>query len=252
MKRYKVLGKAVPGVDSAEIFLPRGRSRDISQIMASCLGQAGAERTQIQATASAPVDVSWLPAAARAYNISPDIRDYVVAGVPYITSEYPNRNLQAFTGDEILRFRPRFGRVTYRTFVGKPTFRDHKNDNPLQAKGVNLDAVITPVPKYGVLKIIVLSAFDRTKDQITASAIADKKMNTYSMGAWVEQFRCSICGADANNPTCSHFRNTGKGGLTSKNELVYQNCFGVEYFEGSLVDSPADLTAVGEDVYLMD
>lgn len=251
MKRFKVLGKSVNGFGNTELFLPRGRSRDMGQIMASCLGEVGADRTQVRAAANTPVDISWLPAAAKAYKISGDIRDYVVSGVPYITSDFPNRNLQAFTGEEILRFRPRFGKVTYQTFIGKPTFQDHKNDDPLQAKGVNLDAVITYVPKYRVYKIIVLSAFDRTKDRELATAIADKDVNTYSMGAWVEVFKCGVpnCNSIATTPVCSHFRRFGKGGVTDKGELVYQNCYGVEFFEGSSVADPADYTAVGEDVY---
>lgn len=249
VKRFQVLGKNVNDVDSAELFLPRGKVRNIREVMASCLANAGAERTQIRAAAETPVDVSWLPAAAKAYKISPDIRDYVVAGVPYITSEFPNRNLQGFPSDEILRFRPRFGCVTYKTFIGKPTFRDHKNSDPLQAKGVNLDAVVSYVPKYNVYKIIVLSAFDRTKDPITAKAIARRESNTYSMGAWVEAFSCSCCGAPANRPSCIHFNKYGKGGVTPERHLVYQRCFGIEFFEGSLVQDPADLTAIGDDVY---
>lgn len=249
MKRFKVLGKSVPGVDSSELFLPKGKARDISEVMASFLYKAGVERTQVRATATSPVDVSWLPAAAKIYELSSNIRDYVVVGVPYITSDFPNRNLQAFSAGEILRFHPRFGRVTYRTFVGKPTFQNHKNNDVTQAKGVNLDAVVSYVPKYKVYKIIVLSAFDRTKDKILSTAIANKEANTYSMGAWVELFKCAICGTDANAPVCEHFLKWGKGNITPRNELVYQNCTGVEFFEGSNVDDPADVTAVGDDVY---
>jgi hypothetical protein len=252
MKRYKVLGKTVSGVESSELFLPNGKVKNMSAIAASCLHKTGADSTHVKAIEKTPVDISWLPAASQAYKISPNIRDYVVAGVPYITSDFPNRNLQAFTQEEILKFRPNFGRVTYRTFVGKPTFQDHKNDDPLQAKGVNLDAIINYVPKYKVYKILVLSAFDRTKDPDLASAIANKEINTYSMGAWVELFTCSICGADANNPTCSHFTKIGKGNIAPGRQLVYQNCCGVEFFEGSSVSSPADVTAVGEDVYTFD
>ncbi len=250
MKRVKVLGKLVSSINSTELFLPRNKSKNISEIIASCLSETGANRNMVKSVANSPVDISWLPAAAKAYNISPDIRDYVVAGVPYITSDYPNRNLQSFASNEILRFRPRFGMVTYKTFVGKPTFQDHKNDDPLQAKGVNLDAVLSYVPKYNVYKIIVLSAFDRTKDSIVAKAIADKKANTYSMGAWVEEFQCSICGSNANTDNCEHFAKYGKGGVTNNRELVYQNCHGVEFFEGSQVGDPADITAVGNDVYI--
>lgn len=252
MKKYRVLGKSVAGLGGVELYKPRNRVADLSEVTARFLGAAGALRSRIHASTKVPVDISWLPAAAKAYKISPDIKDYVVSGVPYITSEYPNRNLQAFTAEEILKFNPKFGMPTYRTFIGKPTFQDHKNDNILQAKGVNLDAIIVPVEKYNVYKIIVLSAFDRTKDRELSEAIIKKTANTYSMGAWVEVFRCSICGEEAVHPICSHFRRIGKGEITAKRELIYQNCHGVEFFEGSSVGDPADLTAVGEEVYTFD
>jgi hypothetical protein len=238
MGKHKVLGLVNPALGVSEM-----RCDDAIQ---KCISTAFT-RKQILAATNREVDTSWLLAASSKYHLSSDIRDYVVAGVPVITSDFPNRNLQAMPKSEILSFNPRFGRPTYRTFVGKPTFQNHQNDDVTMAKGVNLDSIILSVPAYGIYKIIVLSAFDRTKDRDLANGILKKERKFYSMGAWVDQFKCSICGANAASVNCEHMK-FGKGKVM-KGKLVYQICQGIDYFENSSVDDPADLTAVGDDVY---
>jgi len=192
------------------------------------------------------IDISWLPLAADTYDISPDIRDYIIVPVPLVTSDIPNRNLQAFTFDELTYFDPMMGMSGYRTFVGKPTFVDHNNSDPLQAKGINLDASITAIPKYNVWKVNVLSAFDRTKDSTLCRDIVNGERRAYSMGCLVSFFECSICGHRSkkqNASECEHMA-LGKGSIID-GKLVYEICRGINFIENSSLtgNDPADVTA---------
>lgn len=194
------------------------------------------------------IDVTWLQAAADTYKISPDINDYVIVQVPLVTSDIPNRNLQAFAYEELTYFDPLHGRMVYQTFIGKPTYQDHNNSDPLQAKGINLDASLVPVPRYGVWKTMVLSGFDRTKDKTLVDQIIRKRRNSYSMGALTDAFLCSVCGAvvDPMN-LCEHMQ-AGKGSLHN-GKLAYEICIGVNFIENSSVEQPADVTAISNEIY---
>ena len=139
------------------------------------------------------IDVSWLSGAAEKYNISPNIEDYVVWPVPVVTSQLPNRNSQAFILKSLTEFEPTIGRRRYQTFIGKPTHQEHANDDITAAKGVNLDASLVKVPNYKLAKVVVLSAFDRTKDRDLVKEMLKNKTNSFSMGATCTTFQCSIC-----------------------------------------------------------
>lgn len=77
-------------------------------------------------TQSSLVDwAGWLPFASKQYNISPDVKDYVVIPVPTIITDIPNRNGIAFPLKEMITFRPDLGMQSYRTWKGKPTFEEH-------------------------------------------------------------------------------------------------------------------------------
>jgi len=56
---------------------------------------------------SSVVDVSWLPAAAESYCISADIRDYVIAEVPIVEGDVPNRNMHCFLTSRLVEFVPK-------------------------------------------------------------------------------------------------------------------------------------------------
>jgi len=189
------------------------------------------------------VDVSWLKFAAQTYKVSPDINDYVLAKVPVVTSDVPNRNLQGFTYEELVFYSPIYGRPTYKTFVGKPVHVEHRNEDPTQAKGVIFDAVLVPIPKYKIYKVVLLTGVDRTKDPDLARDV-QRGDSAWSMGALVDVFQCSVCGANVTRYPCNCFSNVGKGGLL-KQKLVYELCVGVNYIEVSLVADPADVTAWG-------
>lgn len=200
------------------------------------------------------LDVDWLKGASETYNISADINDYVIVPVPLVTADFPNRNLQAFPFEEISFFDPLLGCFVYKSFIGKPTHIDHQNTDPLKAKGVNFDTLLVPVPKYNTWKIVVLSGFDRTKDAALANDILKKKRNSYSMGALVNYYVCSVCSAIDEGPQgtqCIHMKR-GKGSVWSPdNRLSYQMCVGVNFIENSSVEEPADVTASSDNLYTL-
>lgn len=210
------------------------------------------------------IDISWLKAASDTYNVSDDPRDYVLVDVPIVTVDIPNRNMQAFPYEEVTYFDPMLGRMVYQTFSGKACHINHDNQDPLKAKGVHFDAALEYVPGYDIWKIRVLTGWDRTKDPHLVNAILSGKRPGFSMGAVCSAFVCSICGViDTNINPCRHlatYQGGGKGSLwDSKNNnrltnnvafgkaeetlLAYQLCLGVNYFETSSVDDPADPTA---------
>ena len=195
------------------------------------------------------IDVSWLKSAAETYAISEDPRDYVLVDIPIVTVDVPNRNLQAFPYEEVSYFDPLYGRMVYQTFERKPNHMDHDNKDPLKAKGCIFDAALEYVKPYDVWKIRILSGWDRSKDPWLVNQILRKKRNGYSMGALVENFVCSNCGAiDTNLRKCPCMLK-GKGFVMPSKHLVYQQCVGANFIENSSVDDPADVTAESEDIW---
>lgn len=211
------------------------------------------------------IDISWLPAAAETYKISADPDDYVLVDVPIVTPDVPNRNMQEFPFEEVSYFDPMYGKQIYKTFIGKPAHIDHINQDPLKAKGVHFDSSMEYIPAYGLYKIRVLTGWDRTKDPYLVNQIISGKRPGFSMGALVQAFVCSICGAtDTNVNPCRHMDQrlgVSKGMLwdtqrdcrVQANEvhgmsaeavkLIYQRCVGCNYIEISNVGDPADPTA---------
>lgn len=204
------------------------------------------------------IPVNWLKAAAETYNISPDYRDYVVAEVPLVTVNVPNRNLDCFPSEEMARFDNILGCLVYKTFIGKACFQDHDNKDPLKAKGVNFDSVMVRQKdpnNQEVWKVRVLSGFDRTKDPELAKSIEAGERRNYSMGALVGMSRCSICQGitrgrvASNNQRCS-CTGAKKGSIISvegRSRLKYDLCYGVNFIENSSVGVPADHTAESDE-----
>ncbi len=76
---------------------------------------------------------TWLPFAAKKYNISPDINDYIILPVFTIPTELANRNGVAFPLKSLLEFNTEQGMQAYKTFKGKPTFYEHNNSDHTKA-----------------------------------------------------------------------------------------------------------------------
>ena len=192
------------------------------------------------------LDVSWLPMAAEQYQISADIRDYIINEIPIVTVGCPNRNLDEFPYEEVTSFNPEMGRTVWSTFVGKPTHFNHNNRDPRLAKGVHFDSSIQKMAD-GRYKIVVLAGWDRTKDPQLANSILQRKQTGFSMGALVGYTQCSYpkCGAMSPNGKipCRH-QEYGRGkGKVMEGHLIYERCYRTCFIETSAVDDPADHTA---------
>jgi hypothetical protein len=159
-----------------------------------------------------------------------------------------NDNFDEFPAEEIEK--------AYRTFVGKPVFVNHVNDNHRRARGVIIDAALhqdknpdgTPDTWAEVLMEIDAVRFPRL-----AKAILAGDVDRTSMGCDVERSVCSVCNNEARTPAdyCSHIptlkgKRIYRAGTVGKKvgELVRETCFGLRFFENSvLVEPPADPTA---------
>lgn len=201
-----------------------------------------------------PIDISWLKSASSKYCISPNIADYIVIPVPVITSGIPNRRCQSFSIASLLDFDTEYKRQRYSTFVGCPTYVEHKNDVFEEAKGINLDASLTYVPEYKLYKVNVLSAFDRTKYPDITDRIMRLKTNQFSMGAVCTTFRCSLCGnllGPGVDRTCKcegDYTELRSYGSVKNGKLHYISAVDPIFIENSWVADPADITAVGNPI----
>lgn len=196
---------------------------------------------------SKPVDISWLPAASKTYNISDDPRDYLITEIPALTGEIPNKNLQQFSHKELLYFDPMQGRQIYKTFIGSGSHFEHQNKEPLKAKGVIFDAVAIYVPRYNVLKINLLTGWDRTKDRDLVRDIESGERDGYSMGSIVKQFICSITGQPV-TPSGGKYKRGQIVETRDGNKLCFHQCTGSFFFEISSVATPADVSAIGDNM----
>lgn len=185
----------------------------------------------------------WLPKAAEKYLISPNIRDYVVVPVPSIITSIPNTNGDSASLKELTTFQPEQGQMSYRTWVGKPTFEEHANKDYTQAKGVILDTYLRPLPRYpNFAKLVKLTAFDRTKDAALVQRILERSVNTYSMGMYYSSYICSICGHRAGKGIAGPCQHTRPGQRTMQlpdKRLAYRLCETILGFEISVVADPA-------------
>jgi hypothetical protein len=196
----------------------------------------------------------WLPAAAKEYKISPKLQDYVIVPIPVMIIGIPNTNGDAVTIQEFLRFNPKMGMQAFKTFRGKPCFHEHDNKNITKAKGVNLDCYIRPLKGFGngkYWKLVLLSAYDRTKDPMLANSILTKENNAYSIGYYFSSYTCSYCnhiyGQSPGSKPCAHTL-PRKPTYELDGRLVYRKCHDVVGFENSSVSSPAFVSAIGPHV----
>lgn len=195
-------------------------------------------------TPSPVVDVSWLKAASEVYDISPDIRDYVINEVPANNADIPNRNLDAFPYSELVKFRPVLGRVAYMSYRGKATNADHNNRDPKVAKGVLFDAYMKR-DEAGYYHVHVVAGWCRQKDAKLSQRILDKKDAGYSMACLIGGAKCSICGYfSQGNVTCKHINGgVGKGTLVN-GKLAYELLCDLNFHELSHVEDRADIDCV--------
>lgn len=190
----------------------------------------------------------WLPCAAEKLNISPNIKDYVIVPTIIMPSDLPNRNAVAFGLDQLTGWAVDAGMPAYKTWTGKPTFVEHKNDDPSQAKGIIFDSTMSPIPNTdgGLWKVMCLLGFDRTRDPALANDIMTGRKRCYSMGANAKDFACSICGALASQNGCEHVSPPGSAPKLKTDHngyLAFSYVIDPCGFETSSVSTPAYLSA---------
>ena len=159
-----------------------------------------------------------------------------------------NDNYDEFPAEEI--------KAGYRTFVGKPVFVNHNNDNHRRARGVIIDAALhrdTNPDGSPDTWSEVLMEVDAVRFPKLAKAILAGHIDRTSMGTDVAYSLCSFCGNKASTPLeyCHHipkmkgqriYRTTASG--KKEGVLVSEICHGLKFFENSLlVEEPADPTA---------
>jgi hypothetical protein len=202
--------------------------------------------------ATIPLDISvWLPFAAPKYQISRDLNDYILTPVIVMPSDLPNRNAVAFPLLELVKFHPNLGQQAYKSWKGKPTHYEHANDDITKAYGVIADSFMRKMVGFNhgrIWKILLLLAFDRSKNPDVVNRIISGDLNTYSMGAFIGSYTCSYCGEELGNG-CTHL-DLDKPGVMYElgSKLVFRNVRDVEGFECSGVESPAFLSALTDTI----
>lgn len=160
-----------------------------------------------------------------------------------------NDNFDEFPAEEI--------RVAYRSFVGKPVFVNHHNEDHRRARGVIIDAALHEdrnpdgSPDTWVEGLMEVDAIRFPK---LAKAVIAGHIDRTSMGVDVAFSICSACNNKATTPLeyCAHIpgqkgtpytRLDGKTGRRVSSP-IREKCFGLRFFENSLlVEEPADPTA---------
>ena len=242
-----ILGDAVNSTHTIELYKKNKKTSILEKLNKKSMLKAN----EIDSCYNAPIDLSWVPFATGHYNISPDLNDYIVVRIPALTSEIPNRNMAAFPTSVLFAFDPEYSRLRYQTFIGRPICREHNNKNLKESQGIIVDASIVPVPSYKVVKVMLLALIDRTKCSEINTILRGKA--SYSMGCLNGSFTCSYCfktlGPEVQRTcTCYHtdYTNMSSYGGIYNGRLHFLYANNPIYGECSLVNAPADISAVGD------
>ena len=141
---------------------------------------------------------------------------------------YMNHNGDVFGEDELQQ--------SGHSFIGKGLFVNHKSDDVEKIRGIILDAIWVPDGKY----IQVLCALDKIAHPTLARQIEQGYARDVSMGTAVKYSVCSKCGNKAvvEDDYCECVKNH-KGGYL-RGERIWENNFGLNFIELSLVTQGAD------------
>ncbi len=145
----------------------------------------------------------------------------------------------------------------WHTFIGKPVFVNHHNDDHRRARGVIIDAALhedrNPDGSHDTW-VEGLMEVDAIRFPKLAKAILAGHIDRTSMGVDVAFSVCAVCNNKATTPLeyCQHipnqkgrqhYRVTASGQRVGT--LIREKCFGLRFFENSLlVEEPADPTAL--------
>lgn len=182
-----------------------------------------------------------LKAVAKVYNISENINDYIFPVPRAVTADVPNNNGDNFKHDELTRFSDNHRCLVFQTFRNDPLHVEHAADNPKTARGYIPDVHYMTGNDHDK-HVLTVVAMDTRKDPPLAEGLLSGEIDSFSMGCICEAVRCSYskCGhtAYSDSDLCEHLRFYKMGHL--HNELIYEDCLGVEFQELSVVGNPAD------------
>lgn len=158
-----------------------------------------------------------------------------------------NQNFDAFPSSEL--------EAAYGTFMSRPVFVNHHNDDPSRTRGKVVASRYMESGNDKYIKLVI--EVDAVNFPRLAREIVSGNIDSVSMGTDVQRTICSYCYNVAETPLdfCSHVQNN-KGQVlertssTGKVEsvLVYEECRDLNFFEISFVFDPADETAVASEV----
>jgi len=149
-----------------------------------------------------------------------------------------NQNFDGFPSSEL--------KAAYKTFLGKPLFVNHANDDASKARGrvIGSRYVENGTDKY----IQVIQEVSAKKYPKLAKELEEGGIDAVSMGCVAALTICSVCGNTATDmfDMCDHVLH--HKGQTIDGKLVYEECRGIGFFELSYVFDPADETALTSNV----
>lgn len=134
-----------------------------------------------------------------------------------------NDNGDFFCHEELIK--------TYKTFIGKPTFVDHDNENVEKARGIILDAVYNEKGKF----VELLKAVDKKAYPELGRGIEKGYITDTSMGCRCGYSICTVCGnkAVSEDDFCEHI--VYYKGSTFNSLPVWEDNRDIAFFEDSLV-----------------
>lgn len=157
-----------------------------------------------------------------------------------------NQNYDGFPSEEL--------RQAYKTFLGKPCFVNHVNEDVKRRRG---RVVASKYVENGDDKYIdTYMEVNAKKFPLLAKEIIEAGIDAVSMGCSAERTICSYCGNTATGmfDMCEHvmqhkgqkLRRMGSSG--PEDVLVFEECRNIGFFELSFVFDPADETALASKV----
>lgn len=190
-----------------------------------------------------------LPWFAPKFHISSNLSDYFFRATPIIISDLPNRNGVAFPLQALVEWNSDLHCQAYEGWKYCPMFEEHRSDDITTAIGAVADVTLRKLKGYAndqLWVLIALAAIDRTKNRELAGKYESGDINTVSMGAMVDYWTCSYCGAPEGK--CSHIDPSRDVTFYELNgKLVFKNVYGVSPYELSVVKDPAYGVAVGSN-----
>jgi len=152
-----------------------------------------------------------------------------------------NQNYDAWPSAELKKY--------YKTFIGKPVFVNHMNEDPTKARGVVVAARYVE-GKGGDNYVEVIQEIDAKRFPKLAHEIRTGGLDGVSMGVEAGFTICSVCDGRATDLSdmCDHVMyhkgSTMRHAKTGEKTLVYERCYKLGFFELSYVFDPADETAL--------